>query len=216
VVPPARTAKPKLRGVLHEVGFYAALVVGAMTVLTVETGRARVAAVVFASCVAICLGASALYHRPTWTPGIRARLARVDHAALYLLIAGTYTPVGLLVLSPGWAVPVLAIAWGGALAAILLKLLWFGCPKWVPAALAVALGWSGAAALSELRVLPAPGLVLLVLGGVFYTAGAVVYVRRSPDPAPQTFGYHEVFHAFTLAGVACHYAAIVFFVLPRA
>lgn len=216
MVAEAPRTKPKLRGVSHEVGFYAALGVGAATVLSAEPGRPRVAAIVFASCVAACFGASALYHRPTWTPRRRAWLARVDHAALYLLIAGTYTPIGLLVLSAGWAVPVLSVVWGGAVAAILLKLCWFACPKWVPAAIAVGLGWSGVAALSELIALPAAGLVLLVLGGLLYTAGALVYVRRSPDPVPGIFGYHEVFHALTLAAVACHYAAIVFFVLPRA
>jgi hemolysin III len=216
MVAAAGRAKPKLRGVSHELGFYAALGVGAASVLSVEAGRPRVAALVFATCVAACFGASALYHRPTWTPRAREWLARLDHGGIYLLIAGTYTPIGLLVLSTGWAVPVLSVVWGGAIAAILLKLFWFRCPKWVPAVVGLGLGWSGVAAFSELLGLPTPGLVLLVLGGLLYTAGAVVYVRRSPDPVPHTFGYHEVFHALTLAAAACHYAAIAFFVLPRA
>ncbi|MDQ3822087.1 MAG: hemolysin III family protein [Actinomycetota bacterium] len=208
--------KPRLRGRFHEVGFYASLGFGAGLVLTADPGRARLAATVFATSVAACFGASALYHRPTWTPSVRAWLARVDHAGIYLLIAGTYTPFGLLVMSSEWAVPVLSVVWGGAFAAILVKLVWVRAPKWVSAATGVALGWSGVAAFAELLALPPAGLVLLVAGGVLYTAGAVVYVRRSPDPAPHLFGYHEIFHALTLAAAGCQYASIAFFVLPRA
>jgi hemolysin III len=208
--------KPKLRGLFHELGFYAALGLGAALVLTADPGRSRVSAVVFASCVAACFGASALYHRPTWRPDVRTRLARVDHAGIYLLIAGTYTPFGLIVMSPGWAVPVLSIVWGGALAAILIKVAWVQAPKWVAAAIGLALGWSGVAAFSELLAVPLPGLTLVVAGGLFYTAGAIVYVRRAPDPIPHAFGYHEVFHVLTLAAAGCHFAAIAFFVLPYA
>ena len=209
-------AKPRLRGLFHEVGFYASLGVGAALVLTADPGRARGVAVVFASSVAACLGASALYHRPTWTPNVRSWLARLDHVGIYLLIAGTYTPVAVVLMSTSWAVPVLSVVWGGALAAILLKLVWVRAPKWHSAAIGVALGWSGVVAFPELLVVPAPGLVLLLSGGLLYTAGAVVYVRRSPDPLPHTFGYHEVFHVLTLAAAGCQYASIAFFVLPRA
>jgi hemolysin III len=210
------SAKPRLRGRFHEVGFYASLGVGAALVLTADPGRARGVAAVFASSVAACFGASALYHRPTWTPNVRSWLARLDHAGIYLLIAGTYTPVAVIVMSTAWAVPVLSVVWGGALAAILLKLFWVRAPKWQSAAIGVALGWSGVVALPELLAVPAPGLVLLLAGGLLYTVGAVVYVRRSPDPLPHAFGYHEVFHALTLAAAGCQYAAIAFFVLPRA
>lgn len=211
----ART-KPKLRGLFHELGFYAALGLGTALLLTAEPGRARAAAAVFATSVAACFGASALYHRPTWTPTIRAWLARLDHAGIYLLIAGTYTPVALILMSPEWAVPVLSFVWAGAVAAILLKVFWVRAPKWLSAAIGVALGWSGVVAFSELLALPVAGLILLVAGGVLYTAGAIVYVRRSPDPVPHAFGYHELFHVLTLAAAGCQYAAIAFFVLPRA
>src|ERR671922_1625965 len=130
--------KPKLRGRFHELGFYAALGLGAALSLTAEPGRARVAAAVFSTCLAGCFGASALYHRPTWTPTIRAWLARLDHAGIYLLIAGTYTPFGLIVMSTEWAVPVLSLVWAGAFAAILVKLFWVRAPKWLSAALAAA------------------------------------------------------------------------------
>jgi hemolysin III len=212
----AERVKPRLRGVAHELGFYVALVAGSALVVTAEPGRARVAALVFSGCLAACFGASALYHRPTWTDSVRAWLARLDHAGVYLLIAGTYTPFALIVMSRGWAVPVLSVVWGGTLAATTTKLVWLGAPKWLSAAIGLTLGWSGVVAFSELLVIPTTALVLVLAGAVLYTAGAAVYVRRAPDPLPQVFGYHELFHVLTLAAAACHYTAIAFFVLPRA
>jgi hemolysin III len=207
--------KPRLRGVFHELGFYAALGLGIAIVLTAEPGRARIAAAVFAGCVAICFGASALYHRPTWKPSVRSWLARLDHAGVYLLIAGTYTPFGLLVMSPGWAVPVLTIVWTGALLAIILKLFWVRMPKWQAAAIGVGLGWVSVVAFSQLLKLGVGGVLLVLVGGLLYTAGAVVYACQRPNPVPSVFGYHELFHVLTLAAAGCQYAAIAFFVLPR-
>jgi hemolysin III len=215
VVATGERVKPKLRGVFHELGFYAALGLGVALVLTSQDGRARTAAAIFAGCVAACFGASALYHRPTWRPAVRARLARLDHAGVFLLIAGTYLPFGLLVMSTGWAVPMLSVVWSGALTAILLNLFWVRAPKVLSAGIALGLGWAGAAAFPQLLKLQLPGLLLVVVGGLLYTAGAIVYARRRPDPAPQVFGYHELFHALTVAAVGCQYAAIAFFVLPR-
>jgi hemolysin III len=212
----APRVKPKLRGVFHELAFYAALALGVPLVLTAEPGRARFAATVFAACVALCFGASALYHRPTWRPRARSWLARLDHAGIYLLIAGTYTPFGLLVLSTGWAIPVLTIVWTGSLLAILLKLFHPALPKRTSAVIGLALGWVAAAAASQLLKLPVVALVLLVLGGVAYTLGAIAYALRRPDPLPAVLGYHEVFHILTLIAAGCQYAAIAFFVLPRA
>jgi len=208
--------KPRLRGVFHEFGFYAALGLAVPLTLTAEPGRARLAAIVFAACVAACFGASALYHRPFWRPKVRARLARVDHAGVYLLIAGTYTPFGLLVLSTGWAVPVLTIVWSGVLTAILLKIFWSSQPKAVAAGIGLGLGWVGVVAFSQLLKLPVGGLVLVVIGGLAYTAGAVTYALRRPDPFPTVLGYHEIFHVLTLVAVGCQYAAVAFYVLPRA
>jgi hemolysin III len=208
--------KPRLRGVFHEGAFYIAIVLGAVLVVTAHEGRARVSAIVFGSCVVACFGFSALYHRPTWQPRARSWLARLDHAGIYLLIAGTYTPFGLLVLSQGWAVVVLTVVWTGAGAAILLKLCWPRMPKKVSAAIGLVLGWIAVSAFSQLLKLPVVGLGLLIGGGIAYTAGAVVYARRKPDPFPQMLGYHEVFHLLTLVAVACQYAAIAFYVLPRA
>lgn len=208
--------KPKLRGVFHEVGFFAAIGVGIPLALTAEAGKARLSAIVFASCVAACFGASALYHRPTWQPRTRSWLARLDHAGIYLLIAGTYTPFGLLVLSRGWAIPVLAVVWTGSALGIMLKLLRPTLSKRVSAAIGILLGWVAVVAFSQLLKLPAAGLVLLLVGGVAYTLGAVAYAVKRPNPFPGVLGYHEVFHFLTLVAVAAQYVAIAFYVLPRA
>ncbi len=208
--------KPRLRGVFHEVAFFVSLVTGVALVVTAEAGRARLSAAIFASCVAACFGFSALYHRPTWQPRARSWLARLDHAGIYLLIAGTYTPIGLLVLSHNWAVVVLSIVWTGAGAAILMKLFWPATPKKLSAAIGLALGWVAVSAVSQLLKIPAVGLVLLLGGGLAYSLGAIVYARKKPDPFPEVLGYHEVFHLLTLVAAGCQYAAIAFYVLPRA
>ncbi len=206
--------RPRLRGVLHQGAFSVSLVIGTLLIVGANGTRELVAASVFAGSVAAMFGASALYHRVTWQPHVRLWMRRVDHAGIYLLIAGTYTPVGLLVLSGSWRTVVLAIAWTGAAAAIALKFCWVAAPKWLAAVIGIALGWVGVIVLPQLasRVGPA-GLALLVVGGLAYTAGAVVYARRRPDPIPHIFGYHELFHALTIVGVACQYVAIAFFVL---
>lgn len=208
--------KPRLRGVFHELGFYAAAAVGVVVVATADPGRARMAGLIFATCVAFCFGASAVYHRPTWRPRTRAWLARLDHAGVYLLIAGSYVPFAFIVLPRSWAVPVLAIVWGGALAAIVLKLFWVEAPKWLSAAIGLTLGWVGAAAFPQLLTLSPVAILLVAASGILYTVGAVVYARRRPDPHPEVFGYHELFHVLTVAAVACEYVAVAFYVLPRA
>jgi hemolysin III len=211
-----RLVKPRLRGIFHEIGFYAFTALGIVLIVTTDPGRARLAGAIFATSVAVCFGASALYHRPTWRPRARSWLARLDHAGIYLLIAGSYAPFGLIVMSEGWAVPILAIVWSGALVAIVLKLFWVRAPKWLSAVIGLSLGWVGAAAVSQLLKLPVTPFALVLACGAFYTAGAIVYARRRPDPAPRVFGYHELFHVLTLAAVACEYVAVAFYVLPSA
>jgi hemolysin III len=206
--------KPVLRGVLHQIAFCAAVIVGTLLVAGAEGARRQLAAAVFAGSVALCFGASALYHRVTWTPRVRRWMRRVDHAGVYLLIAGTYTPVGLLVLDGNWRVVVLAIVYAGAGIAIALKFAWVDAPKWLAVVLGIALGWVAVVALPQLATrLGASGLTLLAAGGLAYTAGALVYARRRPDPLPNTFGYHELFHALTIVAVTCQYVAIAFFVI---
>jgi hemolysin III len=208
--------KPRLRGVFHEGGFYAAVVLAVPLALMAEPGRGRVSAIVFSACLAGCFGASALYHRPTWQPVARSWFARLDHAGIYLLIAGTYTPIGLIIMSRAWAIPVLSVVYAGAAAAILLKLFWVKAPKALSAIIGLALGWVGVVAYSQIGKIGIAGIALILLGGLFYTVGAVVYARRRPDPLPAVLGYHELFHICTIAAAACHWTAIAFFVLPRA
>jgi hemolysin III len=213
---PDALPKPRLRGVLHEVAFFVTVPLGLVLALLADGARARLAACVFAASVVAMLGVSALYHRRTWSAARHRWLRRLDHAGVYGLIAGTYTPFGLLVLGGAWRVAVLAIVWSGALTATLLKLVWVDAPKWLAVGVGIALGWVGVAAFPQL--LHEIGIVagaLLAAGGLFYTAGAVVYALGRPDPSPRVFGYHEVFHAFTLVAVALQYAVVAFFVLPH-
>jgi hemolysin III len=207
-------AKPKWRGVLHQAAFVIAVGLAPLLIVTADSGRAQFGAAVFAGSVVACFGASALYHRVTWKPRARLWMRRIDHAGVYLLIAGTYTPVSLLVLRGAWRPVVLTIIWAGAGAAIVLKFVWVDAPKWLAAAIGIALGWVAVIVLPQLigRVNLA-AVMLLVAGGLAYTLGAVIYVRRRPDPVPAVFGYHELFHALTIVGVACQYVAIGFFIV---
>ena len=208
--------KPRLRGRSHEVAFYLALPLGAALVLEAHTGRGRAAAIVFATSVAAMFGASALYHRVDWPDARRLWMRRLDHAGIYGLIAGTYTPFGLLVLRGNWRVVVLAIVWSGAAAAILLKLCWVAAPKWLAAVTGIGLGWVGVVVFPQLLSrIGVGGSMLVLAGGLGYTAGALVYAFRRPDPVPMVFGYHELFHAFVIVAVGLQYAAVAFFVLPH-
>ncbi len=213
VTEPSPAERPRLRGVLHQAGFVAALLVGIVFVTAVD-GRRLAAAAAFAASAALMLGASALYHRITWSPRARSWMRRVDHAGIYLLIAGTYTPVGLLSLHGTLQRVVLTVVWSGAAAAILTKLCWVRSPKWLSALFGIVLGWVGVAAIPQLaHSAGVAAVTLLAAGGLAYTVGAIVYARGKPDPAPSVFGYHEIFHALTLVALTCQYVAIAFFVV---
>jgi hemolysin III len=201
--------KPRLRGVLHEIGLYASVPIGVALGLLATGTRAQVSAAIFAGAVVAMFGASALYHRFTWTPSTRMWLRRLDHAGIFGLIAGTYTPFGLLVLHGVWQIVVLSIVWGGASIAILAKLAWVAAPKWLSAVTGIALGWVAVLAFPQILAhAGAAAATLVALGGICYTAGGVVYARRKPDPLPQVFGYHELFHALVVAAVALQYVAV--------
>ena len=212
----ARGQKPRLRGLIHAAAFVAAVPLGLALVFEPDTSRGRLAAVVFAATIAAMFGASALYHTPNWSERPRRWLRRVDHAGIYGLIAGTYTCFGLLVLEGSWRPLVLGIVWIGALVAIVFKFAWLDAPKWISVAIGIALGWVGVIVFPQLLHAIGLGGVLLVLaGGLFYTLGALVYALRRPDPHPAVFGFHELFHVFVIAAVACQYAAVAVFVLPE-
>ena len=206
--------RPRLRGVFHQYAFFVSLGFGALLVVGASGAGERTSAAVFATALAAMFGISALYHRVTWRPRARRWMRRLDHAAIYLLIAGTYTPVGLLALSGAWRWTVLPVVWGGALVAIVLRLAWIDAPKWLAATVGIALGGVGIVALPHLWVHSGPlGVALLGAGGLLYAVGAIVYARSRPDPVPSVFGYHELFHAFVIAAAACQYAAVALFVL---
>ena len=201
--------RPRLRGVFHQYGFFAALVAGTFLVVGAPTPTAALGAAVYAASVCALFGVSALYHRITWTPPVRRWLRHLDHAVIFVLIAGTYTPVGLLVLEGPLAIWVLVVVWSGAAAGIALNLGWRQAPGWVGVVVYVALGWVAVVALPQLlRQLGVVGTGLLVAGGLAYSAGALVYARRRPNPAPAVFGYHEIFHLLVVVGVALHFAAV--------
>jgi hemolysin III len=206
--------RPRLRGVFHQYAFFASLLLGAVLVVGSSGPAERTSAVVFATALAAMFGISALYHRITWRPRTRLWMRRLDHAAIYLLIAGTYTPFALLALTHVWRWTILPIVWGGALVAIVLKLAWVDAPKWLAVAIGIALGWIGVVALPQLWAHAGlTGVALLLAGGILYTGGAIVYARRRPDPVPAVFGYHELFHALVIAAAACQYAAVAFVLL---
>jgi hemolysin III len=214
-VPAEVRVKPRLRGVFHQYAFFVSLAAGTLLVLLAATARAGVAVAVYAVSVSALFGVSALYHRVTWTGPARRRMRRLDHAMIFLLIAGTYTPVGLLVLQGTLATVVLAVVWAGAAAGIVLELAWTGAPKWLGGTVYLALGWVAVAAMPQLFArLGVAGGLLIVAGGLLYTAGAAVYALRRPDPVPTVFGYHEVFHLLVIAGVAAHFLAISLYAVP--
>jgi hemolysin III len=208
---------PRLRGVSHQIAFVVALPVGVALAVSAQGTLARAAAIVFAASVAGMFGVSTLFHRIDWQPQAKLWLGRIDHTMIYALIAGTYTPVALLVLHPGWRTPILAVVWGGALAGTATKFTWHSAPRWFAPVTCVALGGVALVALPQIfSGIGTAGAVLLMSGGVFYTVGAVVYAIRRPDPRPATFGYHEIFHSLVIAAVVCQYATVAFYVLPRA
>jgi hemolysin III len=205
--------KPRLRGVLHEYAFFVAIGAGVMLVVAAEDARARVGALVYAVGLAGLLGTSALYHRITWRPRARMWMRRVDHSMIFVLIAGTVTPIALLALDDPLRIVLLAVAWGGTAAGVLLNLLWPRAPKPVSAAVYLAIGWSGAIAVPELASYAWTALVLVAIGGVLYTVGAIIYALGRPNPWPRVFGYHEIFHALVVAAAAVHFAAVSIVVL---
>jgi hemolysin III len=207
-------ARPRLRGVFHFYAFFVAIVLGGLLIAAASTTKERVAAIVFAAAVVCMFGASALHHRVTWRERGYRWSRRIDHAGIYLLIAGSYTPFGLLVLDGAWRVAVLGVVWGGAAVAILLKFLWVDAPKWLAAAIAIALGWVAVVVFPQLiDGVGWDGTTLVLAGGVCYTAGGLVYAFRRPNPLPAVFGYHEIFHVLVVAAVALQYSVVAFWLV---
>jgi hemolysin III len=206
--------KPRLRGVWHQWAFVVSLGLGIALVIVAPAGRATFASAVYAATVSGLFGVSALYHRVNWRDTARRWMRRLDHSMIFLVIAGSYTPFALLVLDGSLATAILIAVWAGALAGIVLELVWIDAPKWLSALVYVVLGWVAIAAFPQLvSDLGITAAAMVAAGGILYTVGAVVYATRRPDPRPAVFGYHEVFHALVVAAAALQYAVVAFFVI---
>ncbi|CAN5459837.1 hemolysin III family protein [soil metagenome] len=201
--------KPRMRGWLHAGTAPLTLVGGVLLVLLSPAGAPRVGSAVFASCALVLFTVSATMHHGGWSPRVEKVLTRMDHASIFLLIAGSYTPFSLLLLAGSDRVVLLCVAWGGAALGIAFRLFVPGAPRWVYTPIYIALGWAAvffAGDFAQYRVTAV--VVLLALGGLLYTAGGVVYGLRRPNPVPQWFGFHEVFHTFTVIAFAAHYTGV--------
>ncbi|HLX87969.1 MAG TPA: hemolysin III family protein [Acidimicrobiales bacterium] len=215
--PPVALERPRLRGWLHAAAVPSVIVAGAILVARAPNAGSTAALVVYWVAMTALFGVSAAFHRVRWQPAARRRMRRADHATIFVGIAGTYTAVAALALS-GWArLVVLLLVWVGGGAGVALRQLWLDAPKWAVSLPYIVVGWCALAVIPQLmRGMGTGGFTLLVLGGAAYTAGAVVYARKRPDPVPRVFGYHEVFHACTLIGASLHYAAVFAYALPAA
>ncbi len=203
-----------MRGRLHEVAFFVSIPAGVALVALADTGKARFAAAVFAVGLAGVFGASAAYHRVAWSAPALRRMKRLDHSMIFILIAGTYTPLCLLALRGVWGIAMLATVWAGAITGIVLKQVDVDGMRRLSGFLYIALGWVSIVVLPQLfRNMSVTGSVLVVVGGLLYTLGAIVFATKRPDPNPAVFGYHEIWHAFTAGAGLCHYAAVLLLIL---
>jgi hemolysin III len=196
--------------VQHQWAAVYALGAGTVLVAMAPTGRARIAAAIYAASLTLLLAISAVYHRFHWEHKTRMWLRRADHASIFLLIGGTYTPVAMLALDATTGRHLLMAIWGGVALGVFVSMLWPGAPKYVSAAIAVAVGWTIVPYAGTIsRALSSPEIWLIILGGVAYTLGALVYAAKRPNPWPRDFGYHELFHVLTLLGAGLHLAAVI-------
>ena len=201
--------RPRMRGVLHAWAVPLAAVVGLVLMVLAEDPRARVGVAVWLVTMTALFAVSATYHRGRWRPQVRVWLQRVDHSMIFVFIAGSYTPLCLLLLDGSKSWLVLSVTWGGAALGVVTRLAWHRAPRWLFVPMYLALGWVALTMLPDLaRSAVFYENALIVAGGVLYTLGALVFATRWPDPAPRVFGYHEVFHALTIAAATCHAIAI--------
>jgi hemolysin III len=202
---------------MHAGTFVAVLIAGPLLVADAPNARVATVLAIYVASIACLFGVSASFHRIKWSPRGRRLMRRADHGTIFVGIAGTYTAVAGICLS-GWTrVLVLTLVWVGAVVGIVLRQVWLDAPKWAIALPYIVVGWSALAVIPQLvHTMGGEGFGILLAGGVAYTAGAIVYARRKPDPFPAVFGYHEVFHACTVVGAILHFLAIAAFALPRA
>ncbi|NTW40588.1 MAG: hemolysin III family protein [Cellulomonadaceae bacterium] len=204
-------AKPRLRGWIHA-GMAPLAVAGAIVLVTLApTTAGKVTSAIFGLSSIMLFGISAVYHRGTWSPRVFAVLRRLDHTNIFLIIAGTYTPMAVILLPRSTAQTMLIVVWAGALAGLLARVFWLGAPRWFYTPVYVALGWVAVWYMPTFWHATAQGptiVWLVATGGLAYTIGAVVYGTKRPNPSPRWFGFHEVFHTLTVIGFVCHYIAV--------
>lgn len=201
--------KPKLRGWLHAAMFPLAVTGGLVLIIMAPSVAVRLSAAIYTATAALLFGVSALYHRGRWSDSARTKLKRFDHANIFLIIAGTYTPFALLLLPARQAQVLLTLVWVGALLGVAFRVLWIGAPRWLYVPIYLALGWAAVFWLPQFASNGGAAVVtLIIVGGLSYSIGAVVYGIKRPNPSPRWFGFHELFHSFTLAGFATHHVGI--------
>lgn len=205
--------KPTWRGWIHAGTFPLAIVGGIVLIVLAEGAAAKAASAVFMTTSLLLFGNSALYHRFNWKPRMKRLLKRIDHANIFLLIAGTYTPIAVLALPPEKGILLLCLVWAGALFGIGFRVFWIDAPRWLYVMLYLVLSWAAVMYLGDLLETNAAMMLLVLIGGLCYTVGAVVYALKRPNPFPGRFGFHEIFHALTLVAFLCHYTAILLIVL---
>lgn len=213
---PTAETKPTWRGWIHAATFPVALVAGIVLICLAHGGPAKWASVVFMVTSLLLFGNSALYHVFDWRPRTKLILRRIDHANIFLLIAGTYTPLAVCALPPGKGFLLLAIVWTGTVLGIAFRVFWITAPRWLYVILYLALGFGAVMYLADLFAVNEAMMILVVVGGVLYTAGAVVYGLKKPNPFPGRFGFHEIFHALTVIAFLCHWTAALLIVIAPA
>jgi hemolysin III len=202
-------AKPRLRGWLHALMFPLSIIAGIALVATAPTQEGRISSAIFVTTAVLLFGVSALLHRGSWSDSTEDLLRRLDHANIYLIIAGTYTPFAVVALPAQEGRILLSIVWIGALAGVVFRVFWVTAPRWLSTALYVVVGWVAIFFIPELvDGAGVTAVALIVLGGVLYSLGAVVYAIKRPNPSPEYFGFHEVFHALTVGAFTAHYIAV--------
>ncbi|CDK00148.1 conserved membrane hypothetical protein [Microbacterium sp. C448] len=205
--------RPTWRGWIHAATFPIAIVAGIVLIVLADGTAAKWSSAIFLATSMLLFGTSALYHRFDWSTRAKAVLKRIDHANIFLLIAGTYTPIAVLALPPEKATLLLSLVWGGALLGILFRVFWVGAPRWLYVALYIVLGWAAVMYIGDLFAANAVMMTLVVVGGLLYTFGALVYALKRPNPWPGHFGFHEIFHVCTVLAFLCHWTAALIIAL---
>ena len=205
----AEEVKPTWRGWIHAGTFPLAIILGIVLISLADGTAAKASSAVFMATSLLLFGNSALYHRFNWKPRTKLLLKRIDHANIFLLIAGTYTPIAVLALPPSQGILLLSLVWAGTILGIAFRVFWIGAPRWLYVLLYLVLSWAAVMYLGDLLRVNTAMMILVVAGGLCYTAGAIMYALKKPNPFPGVFGFHEIFHALTLLAFLCHWTAIM-------